>query len=147
MTGKQTGSTLMETLVALAIMGIGLGIGTALIRPDEAPLDEGAARVEALCRQARTSAIASASAYRIRPDATDSLLAERGASCSASTWESGGVDATRLPEGVSLTSTSWTVCFGRRGFSNANEEIRLQHADLGTIAVEVLRGGTTRVVD
>jgi hypothetical protein len=51
-----------------------------------------------------------------------------------------------LPEGVSLAATNWTVCFGSRGISNDNVSITLEHGEFGAIQVEVLVGGTTRVL-
>jgi prepilin-type N-terminal cleavage/methylation domain-containing protein len=145
--GKQAGSTLLETLVVLAIMGIALGIGSMYLRPIERPLESGAALVESLCRQARTSAIATTSAYRVRPGSAYMLLAEQAASCSETTWTVDNTTKTQLPQGVTVTSTSWTVCFSSRGISTDNQKIQLQHDQFGTIVVEVLLGGTTRVIE
>jgi hypothetical protein len=52
-----------------------------------------------------------------------------------------------LPEGVSVESDTWVVCFSSRGVSADNQVIRLQHSQYGSLGVEVLLGGTTRVVD
>ena len=147
MTGKQAGSTLLEALVVLAIMGIALGIGAMYLRPIESPLKSGATLVEGLCRQARTSAIATTSAYRVRPGTAHMLLAEQAASCSETTWEVDNASKTQLPQGVSVKSTSWAVCFSSRGISTDNQEIHLQHSQFGEIGVEVLLGGTTRVIE
>ena len=75
------------------------------------------------------------------------LLAERAASCSDTTWEVDNSTKTQLPQGVTVKSTSWTVCFSSRGISTDNQEIHLQHDQYGTIGVEVLLGGTTRVIE
>ena len=51
-----------------------------------------------------------------------------------------------MPSGVEFDSTSWTVCFSSRGISADNIKVALSHDDYGTIGVEVLLGGTTRVI-
>ena len=51
-----------------------------------------------------------------------------------------------LPQGVTLTDTSWNVCFSSRGISDGNVVIKLQHDRYGSTGVEVLVGGTTRVL-
>ena len=52
-----------------------------------------------------------------------------------------------LPQGVTLTDTSWSVCFSSRGISSDNVVLTLQHDVYGSEQVEVLLGGTTRVVE
>ena len=51
-----------------------------------------------------------------------------------------------LPDGVSLDSTAWSVCFGSRGVSNSNVVVGLTHDEYGSRSVEVMLGGTTRIV-
>lgn len=137
----------MEVLVALAIMAISLGIGSLYLTPIESPLRSGAALVESLCREARLNAIATTSAYRVRPATARRLIAERGASCAASSWTEDPATSLQLPQGVTVESTSWSVCFGSRGVSSDNQVIGLEHSQYGTIDVEVLLGGTTRVLE
>jgi len=142
-----TGATLAELLVVLAILGLGLGIGSLYLSPIEAPLQSAATLVEGLCRQARLSAIATTSAYRVLPSTDRRLVAERASSCSATSWTPDGATTVDLPKGVTVETTAWSVCFGSRGVSSDNQQIRLQHAQLGSIGVEVLLGGTTRIVE
>lgn len=136
----------METLAVLAILGITLGIGTVYLTPLEAPLEAGALLVEGFCRQARLSAIATTSAYRVRPGTAERLLAEHASSCAETVWTLDDGMGTELPRGVTVESTAWSICFSSRGVSSDNQEIRLQHSEDGSIGVEVLVGGTTRVV-
>jgi hypothetical protein len=142
----ESGSTVLETLVVLAIMGLGLSLSTVYLSPDNDPLESGTEAVEGLCRQARVSAIATSSAYRISPASSDRMIAESAASCNETTWTVDGSVEASLPEGVTLVSTSWNVCFSSRGVASENREIRIQHSDFGSTGVEVLIGGTTRLV-
>jgi hypothetical protein len=45
-----------------------------------------------------------------------------------------------------MSSTSWQVCFSSRGVSGNNTTVTLQHPSNGSRRVEVLVGGTTRVL-
>ncbi len=64
----------------------------------------------------------------------------------ARTWTTEPHSVLDLPRGVTMTDTAWTVCFTRRGISTANVVVTLSHPDLGSIRVEVLLGGGTRVI-
>ncbi len=141
-----SGSTLMETIVVLAILGLSLGMGAVYLTPLEAPLEAAASLVEGFCRQARLSAIATTSAYRVRPATAERLLLEHASSCAETVWTADDGVQPELPSGVSVESTAWSVCFSSRGVSSDNQEIRLQHAQDGSIGVEVLVGGTTRIL-
>jgi prepilin-type N-terminal cleavage/methylation domain-containing protein len=144
---RQRGSTMMEVLAVLAVMAVGLGISALYLRPVESPLSAGATLVEGVFRQARLNAIATTSAYRVSPSTSQLLIAERGDSCAATTWTADDDTQVLLPEGVTFESDAWTVCFTSRGVSADNQTIRLQHGQYGSIGIEVLLGGTTRVVD
>ena len=98
-------------------------------------------------RQARLSAIATTSAYRVRPTSLYELGADMADSCSATTWTADNSMNLDLPGGVEFDSTSWSVCFSSRGISAGNVVIGLHHDTFGDVDVEVLLGGTTRVVE
>lgn len=144
---REGGSTLVEALVVLAVMALGLGIGSLYLKPVESPLSAGATLVEGLFRQARLNAIATTSAYRVSPGTAQLLIADRSDSCAGTTWVEDDDTRAKLPEGVTVEDGSWTVCFTSRGVSADNQVIRLQHSQYGSIGIEVLLGGTTRVVD
>lgn len=142
---RQSGMTLIEVVAVLAIAGLALGAASLYLRPVEAPLHSGAAIVEGALRAARLKAMASTSAYRVSPDGASGLRAESATSCSAATWSDDPALTFELPEGVTLSSTAWSVCFGSRGIADANTTIALEHPEFGSISVEVLLGGATRV--
>ena len=68
------------------------------------------------------------------------------ANCSATTWTSDPDVQLELHDGVTFADTSWTVCFSSRGISDTNLVITLSHPHSGTRDVELLLGGTTRVL-
>lgn len=140
---SQAGSTLVEVIVVVAIMGIGLGMASMYLKPIEAPLSSATSLVESYLREARLNAIASTSAYRVTPETTGRLKMETGDSCSASTWVGDG-SKLELPNGVSTSPSNWIVCFSSRGIAGTNVVITLDHDQYDAVQIEVLVGGTTR---
>jgi Tfp pilus assembly protein FimT len=143
---RQRGATLVEALVVLGVLGLAVGATALALRPLQSPIDTGTTLLEGFLRQARLNAIATTSAYRVSPSSTSRLRTTYASSCSATTWTTDADMTLALPSGVTMTSTSWSVCFSSRGISNANTLVTLQHPTNGSRKVEVLVGGTTRIV-
>ena len=144
---RQSGFTVVELLVVFAVLGVSLGVGALYLKPAAAPLATSAALVEGYTRQARMRAMATTSAYRIRPVSAAVIAAESAGSCMDEIWAASSIPDLALEEQVELTDTDWTVCFSGRGVSSNNVVITLSHPDFGTKQVEVLLGGTTRIID
>lgn len=138
--------TLIEALVVLALIGIILAVAALTLRPLESPVDTATSLMEGFLRQARLNAIASTKAYRVTPGTSSRLAAASASSCSATTWTSETSMSLTLPSGVTMSPSSWQVCFSSRGVSGNNVIVTLQHPTNGSRRVEVLVGGTTRVL-
>jgi len=141
-----SGSSLLELLAVLAIVGIALGAASLYLRPMEAPVQTAAVELEGFLRQARARALATTSACRVLPAGPSRLRTECADDCAATTWTvepGGGLD---LPRGVTMTDTSWSSCFDSRGLAGANLRITLVHPEYHSRQVEVLLGGAARVV-
>jgi len=143
----QAGFTVVELLVVFAVLGVSLGVGALYLKPAAAPLATSAPLVEGYLRQARMRAMATTSAYRVRPISGAALVAESAGSCLDATWATSSLPDLALTEEVELVETDWSVCFSSRGVSSDNVVITLSHPDFGTKQVEVLLGGTTRIID
>ena len=143
---RQSGFTMIEMIVVVAILGIALAGASLYFRPMEGRLQTGVAMTEGQFRQARVRAMATTSAFRVRADGPERVVAESGDSCSTTTWTAEPELDVDLPDDVTLTDTSWSFCFGARGVSTVNATIGLKHPRLGTTRIEVLRGGTTRIL-
>jgi prepilin-type N-terminal cleavage/methylation domain-containing protein len=141
------GSTLAELLVVLAVMGLTLGVAAMNVRPMETPLQTGTALLEAVFHQARLQAIATTSAFRIIPAGSTQLRTEHAESCMDTTWTADPSLRVELPAGVTQSPTTWSVCFSSRGISTNNVVVTLSHAQYGEQKIEVLLGGTTRVLE
>jgi type IV fimbrial biogenesis protein FimT len=143
----ESGMTLVEALAVLAIFGILIGISAVYLTPMEAPLKTGSEILETTFRQARASAIAKTSAYRVRPSSAGEVVGEYAASCGSASWIEEPKLYRDLPEEVTFPDQSWTVCFSPRGVASANVVVTLSHPELGTRQVEVMLGGVSRVLE
>jgi hypothetical protein len=138
--------SLTEVLVVLLVLSIVLGASALALRPLESPIDTGTTLLEGFLRQARLNAIATTRAYRVTASAPNRVGAASASSCAATTWTTDPKLSLTLPTAVTMTSTSWQVCFSSRGISGTNVLVTLQHPTNGSRKVEVLLGGTTRIV-
>jgi len=143
---KSRGTTLVEMLAAMTVIGLLVGVAGIWLKPMEAPLRSSVVLSQAFLRQARVTAMATTSAYRVRGSSERELIAETAASCTATTWTADDRMRLVLPDPVTLSETSWEVCFSARGMSQTSVQFGLSHPDLGEERIEVLRGGTTRVL-
>ena len=50
----------------------------------------------------------------------------------------------RLPDGVALDDTSWSICFDTRGLASENLVLTIDHPRYEPRSIEVLKGGTVR---
>ncbi len=141
---RQTGMTLPELLVVLAILGILLGATPLMLNKAEGPLRSGTSLFQGYLRQVRARAMSTTSAYRIQAPAPDRLVAEWAVDCGAGVWTADPALTLELPRGVTLTDTAWTICFTTRGWSNDNQVFVLRHPEAGTARIELLLGGSTR---
>ena len=69
---------------------------------------------------------------------------EYALSCSAGSWTADPQLGLELPDDVTMTHTSWSICFGSRGIAAANQMLTLSHPDAGVQQLEVLMGGAVR---
>jgi len=122
---SSAGSSLIELLAVLAIVGIAVGAASLYLRPLEAPVQTAAAELEGFLKQARARALSTTSACRVLPATARGVRAECADDCAASTWtpEAGG--RLGFPDRVTMTNAAWSVCLRR---------------------VEVLLGGAARVI-
>jgi len=140
--------TLIEALVVLGITGILLAIGAINLRGLNNPLQNGASQLEGFFKQARSKAMATTSAYRIRAESAVRLVAEHAANCNAAAWTEDPRLTLEFTEGVRVSGTNspvaWPVCFTSRGLANKNLIVTLSDANNRTRQVEIMLGGGVR---
>ncbi len=151
---ENKGLSLIELLVTMAVIGAVVGISALNLKPLNNDAQNAAGQVVGFLKLARAKAMSTTSAYRISYDANRQpvlLYAERAKRCSDSTWTPDPKLQTELPAGVALTIdfrhfNFRPVCFDSRGFTAAYIRVRLQDDRARTREVEVLVGGTARVL-
>ena len=143
---RAKGMSLVELLVVVALMGVMLGVGGIYFTTNEVSLQGATELVERFLRHARGKAMATTSAYRVSALDNRQLQALFSTNCSSASWTVDSALSFELPEKVTLTDTTWTVCFSSRGISSNNLLVGLSHPESGTRQVEVMLGGTTRIV-
>lgn len=143
---SSAGMSVPELLAVLALCGILFGIASLGLLRMEPPLDTGTLLVAAALRQARVKAMAETAAYQVTPLDGSHLVAARADLCTDTIWTLEPRMEVALPEGVTLTDTTWAVCFSNRGHADSNATLTLQYPATGSRQVEVLIGGMTRVL-
>lgn len=143
---NERGTSLMELLVVLALLGLSVSAVAFNLSPLETPLHSGTVLLESYFRQVRRQAMATTAAYRAVPVGQNRLITQRASSCLDTTWTDEPLVQLELPDGVNMTDSKWRVCFSSRGISASNVTVTLIHADFGQKKVEVLIGGTTRIL-
>jgi hypothetical protein len=143
---SESGTSLIELIAVLAVIGVTVGAATAILKPAAAPLETGAVLLEGFLTRARARAMATTSAYRITAADASNIVADYAANCAAATWTAEEGMKLELPDEVTLADTSWTVCFSSRGTSSTNFVITLNHPRTGFEQIEVFTGGSARIV-
>lgn len=144
---RQSGMTFIELLIVMVILTIGLGTASIYLKSTENFLKTGTVLLEGSFREARLMAIASTTAHRVSPAGSNGLQVEHAATCAETTWTQADLPQLELPHDVVIENSDWSVCFNSRGVSNNNVVVTLTHPDFGSTRIEVLLGGTTRVLD
>jgi len=140
------GVSLIETIVVLTLSGLLLAGAATGFDKMGSSLKSGQRHSAGLMREARALAMASSSAYRVKPAGASQLIIERADTCSSVSWTVEPRYGLSLPDEITLTDTTWTICFNSRGMSTGHTTVTLQHDYQGTAEIQVLLGGTTRVI-
>lgn len=141
----ESGFSILELLTVTSLGVILSGVAVLDLRKFDDPLQNSAAQISSLMKQARAQAISSTSAYTVHPTSANHLVSERGTSCSDASPVNDPHLALELPSGAALSDTTWTVCFNSRGMPDGNIDIPLQDVGGESRTVEVLLGGAVRI--
>ena len=142
---RERGSSIVEMLVVLGLIGSMLGIAIMNMKELEDPLQTGASQLAAFIKQVRAEAISSTLAYTIKPASTSKIITVYAAKCSDTDTTSDTKVALELPNGAHLASTTWDLCFNSRGLPDGNIDIEMHDIGSQSKTVEVMLGGAVRI--
>ncbi len=141
---RAAGMSMMELLVVIALLGLMLLIGGVYLKPMEQPVRSAGQMLEGLLSETRAKAIATTTVHRVRPTSDDFILVESAATCSSGAWTADDGLTLQLPRDVTLSDTTWSVCFTSRGIASQNLVMTLDHPDYDPEQLEVMVGGAVR---
>jgi prepilin-type N-terminal cleavage/methylation domain-containing protein len=144
------GFTLIEGIIVTAVMAVLFSVALVGFRGFSNPLENQYAELVSLVRLARIKAMQNTAAYRlVANDGT--IWVQWATSCSATTWATdasigrdlgGGLRGLQLGEGVTMSPTSWSICFNSRGSLGSPSNLTLTLSREGrTRGMQVLLGG------
>ncbi len=143
---RERGFTLFELVAALGLTLILSAIAVSRIGELANPLLSGTAQLSSFLKQTRAKALSTTSAYTVYASSGTTLRARVGTSCTDASPTLDPYLTLVLPQGSQLLSTGWTICFNSRGFANSSLNISVQDDDGQTRMIEIVQGGSVRVL-
>lgn len=142
---NEKGFSMVELIVVLGAMSIMALTAISDVKTLDNSLSSTSNGLLGYLKVARTKAVGTTQAYNIIASGPYSVRAEVASSCDSATWTADPTHSYDLPSGVSLVSTTFSVCFGPRGFTDGSEDIELTDgSQLHTL--EVFQAGAVRLV-
>ena len=140
----QSGFTILELIVAVALLGVLMGLAAFEFHDIENPANNGAAQLASFFKETRAKAIASTLAYTISAASNTKVVTTKGKSCEA-TQTADNLQSLTLPSGSRLLQMDWSICYNARGISNGSADIHIADDDSEKV-VQVVLGGGVRVL-
>ena len=138
------GFSVVELIAVLGLMTVLCGIAVFKYKDLGNPQNAAAMEVMTFIKQTRSKAIASTWAYTIKPSSLSKIDATYGSSCTAAQTPDPQLSL-KMPNGSSLTSTTWSICYEARGLSRNAVDIGVSQPT-GSKTVQVVLGGAVRVL-
>jgi len=139
----ERGFTIFELVVVLGISAVMMTIGITNLRSLEDPLEVSVMEVQSFFKLTRARAISTTSAFTIVPVSRLRLETRVSETCGEADPDNDETLFLNLPDGTSLESTAWSVCYSSRGIADNNVMANIQDGRGNTKWVEVLLGGAT----
>ncbi len=141
----QRGFTLIELLVTLSVSAALMGIVAANLSAYNRSSKNAVSMVQGFFKQARAKGISRTAAYRVYAESSGKrILTSFANTCASATFTPDTSLVLEMPQGTTLLSPTWNVCFSARGLATTNVTVPIKTTDAGTKTIEVLLGGGTR---
>lgn len=142
---KENGFTLLEMMVVLGIMTILTGIAVLNLKKFDQASSNAANQIASLIKSSRSYGMTSTVTVQIKPISSTAISVTSAATCAATIRTTIPELSYNLPDGATLSSTTWSLCYTSRGLSR--ESINIQLTDRSrTKTVQVTLGGGIRVI-
>ena len=142
----QKGFSTLELMVVLFMSSILLSLAVSSLSELNDPLRNGTAQLHGFFKQVRTRAVSTTSAYIVEPVSPGKVVTKYGTSCSDPSPTTESLLILELPKTVSLTSTTWSVCFTSRGLADQSLNVGIQDTEGSGETIEIFMGGAVRVL-
>ncbi len=141
---RAAGYSLIETLGVVAILGLLTTFTVVSLKPIEQPVAAMADVLQGTLRQARSKAMATTTAQRVRIFKRELVVeAASGAACKWP-WVADTTMAQSVPDDIGLSPSNWIVCFDSRGVASSSVTITMTHPDYDPKQLQIMLGGSTR---
>ena len=143
----QSGFTLVNMLTTLSLIAILSAIAISDLKEVNSPLVDSSFQITHFLREARSKAMSKTVTVKVSPISAYSIKAEQGNSCSPTETFTplSPTMQSNLPNGASLTDTTWEICFTKRGLASQSSLFLIQDEEGQTRTVEVALGGASRI--
>ncbi|MCB0345319.1 MAG: hypothetical protein KDD66_09375 [Bdellovibrionales bacterium] len=142
---NDVGSSLIEFIVAISLIGIVSGAVVSNMKVLDDPLTNASFAVEHFLRLTRGQAMSRTISVVVQPTSSLRLQASYADSCAEDAVLTPVSDLVLdLPRGASLVTTDWSVCFTQRGFADVASSFELQREDGELRTIEIALGGGSR---
>ncbi len=141
---EAAGYSLIETLGVVAIMALLTMFTLVSLKPMEQPVEAMADVLQGTLRQARSKAMATTTAQRVRIFKGDLVVEAAGGAACKSPWVADMSMTQGIPDDIALSPTNWKVCFDSRGVASSSVTITMKHPKYDPKQLQIMLGGSTR---
>ena len=139
------GFTLLETMAVLGIMTILMSMALLNLSKFNLNSSNAANEIASLIKNARAYGMTSTVTVLVKPVSTSKITVTTASTCGATTRTTVPELSLTLPNGATLSSTAWSLCYTSRGLSKESVNIAVSDRSL-LKTVQVTLGGGIRVI-
>ncbi len=143
-TRGETGIAVVDLITAFLVVSVMAGTAISQFRSINDSSEFAADGIVAYLREARAKALTGTIAYTVSATSTTQIRAQYSALCSTATKTTDTSLSMKLPNGTTMGSSNWSVCFDSRGFANGSVQVTLSDSLGRTSTIEVVLGGGVR---
>lgn len=142
----ERGVSLVEIVAVLVCILVLSSIAVPDFLRQSKSASNSANQIVELTRRIRAKALQDTLAYTIQPSSATQIVVKYSNTCSSTTKTTDNSLGIKLISGTSLASTTWSVCFDSRGFSDTALSLNVNDVYGRSKTVQIVLGGAARKV-